>query len=182
MLERPGLTLPSTRPNGLSIKKAHLWLRRSRQPGCHQLLPHQPRLCHRSLVLELGRTAPLRWAPPGGHGGTVHATPLPPRPPLPLQTPPNPRSWMPLGIVPNMGGFIPVTWIPLNMGGLHQLTLPPRALPRAHVCTSTKTACVLGGLMPITIGPPASLAPTTDPHVPIPLARPCTKPHLCPTT
>jgi hypothetical protein len=106
----------------------------------------------------------------GGHGGPVPATPLPPCPPLLLQTPPNPRSWMPLGIVPNMGGFIPVTWIPLNVGGLHQLTLPPRALPRAHTCTSTKTARVLGGLKPITISPPATPAPTMDPHVPTPPA------------
>ncbi len=30
------------------------------------------------------------------------------------------------------GGFIPVTWIPLNVGGLHQLTLLPWALPWAH--------------------------------------------------
>jgi hypothetical protein len=84
--------------------------------------------------------------------------------------------------VPNMGGFIPVTWIPLNVGGLHQSTLPPWALPRAHACTLTKTARVLGGLTLITIGPPASSAPTMDLHIPTPPARPCTKPHLCPTT
>jgi hypothetical protein len=160
--------LPSNPLNKLSIARASPWLRLS-IVDLRLLLPHQPRLRPRSLVLGLGRKTPLRLAHPGWHMETFLACPPPTRHPLLLQPPWGHQSWTPLGMVPTMGGLIPITWIPLNMGGHHHVTHPRQGSHRQpHMHGSRMTARIWGGLKTTTFGPPilrnTRWLPTSKPY------------------